>query len=332
MRDPGPATHSPLDAELRVSRSLDNFFGDDRLWAQVAKELHDDPKRLAAVAPPTSRCCFQVWVPDPYPGLQYRRSKKVEDRYARYVSTGTAVWGHLEDNGEWLRVADRVFLPVRLAGVTLLHPFSQSQAARAILPESKRAGSNCGIPLVGEDILMEPCTPLCRGGDCAAGSSQEDLAGDFALEEMPEVLATDTSQPSAGHVSVTAVSSLRAPSVSSDTTPSHRDADVAAGGGSNEEVFGEAAETPQLQEAAPRPRPPVCIPEGAPSPHSQDSWSASARRVMDDRGATAPSRSQEERQGANSFVAATVPRGFSALSDFEAAERLLSTSIDPFSD
>jgi hypothetical protein len=77
----------------------------------------------------------------------------------------------LEDDGEWLRVADRVFLPVRLAGVTLLHPLSQSQAERARSPESQRAGGPCGIPLVGEDILMQPCTPLCRGGDCASGGS-----------------------------------------------------------------------------------------------------------------------------------------------------------------
>lgn len=48
---------------------------------------------------------FRVQVPRPYPGVQYRRSKRLDDRYSRYAEHGTIVAGVVEDNGEWLRIS-----------------------------------------------------------------------------------------------------------------------------------------------------------------------------------------------------------------------------------
>jgi len=46
---------------------------------------------------------FKVSVPKPYPGVQYRKTKNLDDRFPRYAVNGTTVEGVLEDNGAWLR-------------------------------------------------------------------------------------------------------------------------------------------------------------------------------------------------------------------------------------
>lgn len=70
---------------------------------------------------------FRVRVPGGWPGVQYRRSKNLDDRYKRYAENGTTVSGQLEDGGEWLRVGSNVFLPVRLGAVRFIEPLPYEQ-------------------------------------------------------------------------------------------------------------------------------------------------------------------------------------------------------------
>lgn len=69
---------------------------------------------------------FRVQVPKPYPGLQYRTSKNLQDRYNSHVEDGAIVVGVLEDNGEWLRLENNLFLPVKVRGSRMLRPLDES--------------------------------------------------------------------------------------------------------------------------------------------------------------------------------------------------------------
>jgi len=59
-------------------------------------------------------------VPEGYPGVQYRRSKNLNDRYNRYEKNGTIVAGLIEDNGNWLRLAQGVYLPMKIGTTQIL--------------------------------------------------------------------------------------------------------------------------------------------------------------------------------------------------------------------
>lgn len=69
---------------------------------------------------------FRVQVPEPYPGLQYRMSKNLQDRCDTHVQDGATVVGVLEDNGEWLRLENNLFLPVKVRGSRMLRPLDES--------------------------------------------------------------------------------------------------------------------------------------------------------------------------------------------------------------
>merc|ERR1712224_599393 len=80
------------------------------------------------------RMTYRVQVPKQYPGIQYRKSKTLNDRYHRYAKAGTEVSGFLEDNGAWLRVAQGVFLPAQMNDVKILVPVSGGPMQAAAEP------------------------------------------------------------------------------------------------------------------------------------------------------------------------------------------------------
>merc|ERR1711957_1135206 len=47
---------------------------------------------------------YVVHVPRPYPGVQYRSSRRLDDRLPLYAMKGAAVEGLVDDEGAWLRV------------------------------------------------------------------------------------------------------------------------------------------------------------------------------------------------------------------------------------
>jgi len=116
------------EIDLQVNTSLDRFFGDERLWQRVAKEVAGSSSKLRSCVDrhaTTSR--FRVQVPKPYPGVQYRKSKSLEDRYPRYAKDGVIVSGQVEHDGEWLRISDHVFLPMKVGGMSILEQVPQEE-------------------------------------------------------------------------------------------------------------------------------------------------------------------------------------------------------------
>merc|ERR1719436_867397 len=84
-----------------------------------------------AVANQEGSCRFQVHVPKPYPGVQYRRSKRFDDRHPYYAEDGAIVTGVLEDGGQWVRIGGDIFLPVVVGTDRILEPLGSVEAPTA---------------------------------------------------------------------------------------------------------------------------------------------------------------------------------------------------------
>jgi len=150
----GQAEQGDLDGQLdsealskidsQVSSSLDRFFNDDNLWQQVAHEVASSARHRSSTdtvrgsSSGGSTYHWRVQVPKPYPGVQYRRSKSLEDRYDRYAKQGQTVTGQVEDNGEWLRISGNIFLPMKVGNIPILEPLSPRQAS-AVAGDAARA-------------------------------------------------------------------------------------------------------------------------------------------------------------------------------------------------
>merc|ERR1712113_812517 len=117
---------------------LDRFFSDEKAWQQVEREVANNAKLWASmkylqVLDPSSGI-FRVQVPKPYPGVQYRKSKRLDDRYPRYAKHGSTVTGSIEDDGEWLRIDSNLFLPMKVDNMQIL----QSLSGKAVESSSER--------------------------------------------------------------------------------------------------------------------------------------------------------------------------------------------------
>lgn len=118
------ADSGPSSVVNSLLESLDRFFADQKNCEQASDEagahngqVQGDDDGKNGEPPPIK---FRVQVPKQYPGVQYRRSKNLEDRYLRYAKLGTLVQGHVEDNGEWLRISDKVYLPMKVGNQQIL--------------------------------------------------------------------------------------------------------------------------------------------------------------------------------------------------------------------
>lgn len=118
---------SSSDAEEQMLTNLDQFFSNSRSWEEVVAILRQMQRvapheRLKEKAPIRKQLVFRVHVPKPYPGIRYRRSKSLDDKYPRYAKDGSTVVGFLDESGEWLCICESVFLPVRVGFVPMLQP------------------------------------------------------------------------------------------------------------------------------------------------------------------------------------------------------------------
>lgn len=128
---------SPDDS--KASLAVAALSDSDCMLQQVANEMpqktNTRPQSEDASQSPTASQlqAFKVSVPKGYPGIQYRRSKNLEDRYERYAKRGTVVTGEVEDGGSWLKIGSNVFLPMHVAGLDVLEPADagEAEAARA---------------------------------------------------------------------------------------------------------------------------------------------------------------------------------------------------------
>merc|ERR1712232_1402762 len=68
--------------------------------------------------------------------MGYRKSKDLDNRYPRYAKHGSLVMGHVEDNGEWLRISTSVFLPMKVGAIQIMEPTSSASN------DAKRWGTN----------------------------------------------------------------------------------------------------------------------------------------------------------------------------------------------
>merc|ERR1712194_296806 len=139
-----------LDEE--VAGRLGDFFGDQRMWQKVAQEVHigddladtsahtldkfnqPDARERAAhsgialhsIGFRTSElqapACdfFRVKVPEPYPGIQYRKTKDINDRALKYAENRTLVKGAIEEDGEWLWTNGHGYLPMTMNGIQII--------------------------------------------------------------------------------------------------------------------------------------------------------------------------------------------------------------------
>lgn len=144
---------------------LEVFFRDPGRWQQVVDELEQNgelkvsTELLRSLAPPRQR--FRVVVPQPFPGIQYRKSKNLKDRYNRFAKHGSVVSGLVENDQTWLRISDVTFLPMTVNGHKVLEPHSG--------PPSDEEGTQASPPLPRNESgdgdidttlhLEAPCVP-----------------------------------------------------------------------------------------------------------------------------------------------------------------------------
>lgn len=130
----GEAGTSLAEMDSRIASNLDKFFSDDSNWKVVANEVVATTASLRfpsmdSINPDLTleHGRFRVQVPKGYPGVQYRKSKNLEERYDCYAKQGSIVVGHVEDHGEWLRIKDQVFLPMKVGTVRILEALPPEQ-------------------------------------------------------------------------------------------------------------------------------------------------------------------------------------------------------------
>jgi hypothetical protein len=103
---------------------VEQVLNNDDVWDAMVAHGGAYPSRLATTE------LFKVHVPPPYPGVQYRKSKDLNDTHPRYCRHGSTVAGNLEDNGQWLRIHADVYLPTSVGGIRTLQRLTTRNAVK----------------------------------------------------------------------------------------------------------------------------------------------------------------------------------------------------------
>lgn len=171
----------PFSSADTVNSQVTAFAEDNRL--ERGRQQGDFSRQVTAFAEETPlsasmvsaesfhhQRCFRVRVPKPYPGIQLRRSKALDDKHLEFARHGAIVYGCVEDNGAWLRVSgsDDLFLPMRMGATEVLVsvPDAHRSAACCSSPDGRRASP--GAPGAW------PCFIQFDG--TASGSREYDIA------------------------------------------------------------------------------------------------------------------------------------------------------------
>ncbi|CAK0900078.1 unnamed protein product, partial [Prorocentrum cordatum] len=177
------------------------------------------------VAPAVSR--FSVCVPKQYPGVQYRKSKNLSDRYQRYAEHGSVVAGVIE--GEWLKLNSKVFLPVRVNGMQILEPLaddaSDSKAGGAAHAHLVEGHIQRQSPRIASPCLRAPARYILGA---ARGNAAEELGRALAAYD----------------------SSLAAPGGATNASARRMSAEALLRLGRYEEAFGVFSRLAEAREAA----------------------------------------------------------------------------------
>jgi len=125
--------HAEIDAQ--VQHALDLLFADERLWQLISTEVSKSMRLRATLSRkqeflPGKSFRFRVQVPKPYPGVQYRKSKDLNDKYPRYAKHGSTIVGEVEADSEWVKVRE-MYLPMRLGPVQILELMPETRGGEA---------------------------------------------------------------------------------------------------------------------------------------------------------------------------------------------------------
>ncbi|CAK0860828.1 unnamed protein product, partial [Prorocentrum cordatum] len=163
---------------------------------------------------------FRVHVPKPYPGVQYRRSMRLEDKGSKIAADGETVGGVVEEGGKWLRVTSdgggpTLFLPTRIeiAGKNI-HILKRIPANKDSLehPTKKKAGrhgkgspehsgqgaAGAAVPwwtcCVSKDMLENCEVVVDRGSDVTGTSPILSTSGEARTSPRRQVEARGLSE------------------------------------------------------------------------------------------------------------------------------------------
>lgn len=65
---------------------------------------------------------FRISVPQPFPGVQLRKSPNIDDKHDRFLQDGKEVRGKVDATGEWVKLKSKHYLPVKVGQIQVLHP------------------------------------------------------------------------------------------------------------------------------------------------------------------------------------------------------------------
>eukprot|EP00930_Biecheleria_cincta_P023498 TRINITY_DN16977_c0_g2_i1.p1 TRINITY_DN16977_c0_g2~~TRINITY_DN16977_c0_g2_i1.p1 ORF type:complete len:504 (-),score=105.51 TRINITY_DN16977_c0_g2_i1:34-1515(-) len=159
------------------------------------------------------RMTVVVRVPKPYPGVQLRRSMRLDDKLERFLEDGKKVSGVLDASGQWLMIGPDNYLPMHVGDIKILQPVvepsdtpapAKRKAAKDVQKEDANsfwwwgccAGAAADVVSNGNaDVLVTPGDSVRLRGvstdSAVAGASQVPRVS----KQTVAPLGTDTAQP-----------------------------------------------------------------------------------------------------------------------------------------
>jgi len=82
------------------------------------------PQHVAFSSPilPGQVQTFRISVPQPFPGVQLRKSPNIDDKHDRFLQDGKEVRGKVDPTGQWVKLKSKHYLPVKVGLIQVLHP------------------------------------------------------------------------------------------------------------------------------------------------------------------------------------------------------------------
>lgn len=145
---PVPQERQLRDMDQQVEELLDRFFENSEAWALIQQVIGSAQMQ----EPGIGLQYFRIQVPSPYPGVQFRKSMHLDDRYSRYAKQGQTVEGVVEGGGEWLRISDKIFLPMKVGPVGIMQPISKEEREEAVRLEKERRNGGEASPVGFSDL------------------------------------------------------------------------------------------------------------------------------------------------------------------------------------
>jgi len=197
---------SLLEVDAHVESSLDAFFSNETLGQRVVKEVMLGTKIAVSTDHHAAKIqVFQVRVPKPYPGIQYRKTKRLDDKYDRFAKHGSRVTGQVEDGGTWLRVNARTFLPMKVGPIQILELVPDAQ-----VPNRSNGGQNpssmwswcMGCPNTDSEVVVGQNPAINMQGlmDSQAETGRD---REISAAPRPETVGP-ANKPSGAHTSLAA--------------------------------------------------------------------------------------------------------------------------------